>query len=408
MGTASGPGKRLVICCDGTWNRPDSKHVTNIEKIARTVATDLERTDGVQQLVLYLTGVGAGSYALDKMLGGAFGFGLFGNVRSAYRFLALNYEPGDEIFVFGFSRGAYTARSLVGMIGRVGLLTRDALVADKLPEAIARYRRQGETFGESDAEFRRDHCHHGAAISLLGVFDTVGALGVPGAIRQHHQFHDVNLSDVVLCARQALAIDERRLKFEPCLWEADEDQRRLDEETGRVQQVWFEGAHSDVGGGYAETGLSDTALLWMAVEANRRGLVFDTRLLSTYVESGSSAVRHESLNLFYRVLNGLSRLRMSLRRSGRRFSGSWRRLDPPPLDGTRQQWAVGVRIASSAARHFDEATDYRLRNLSEFAQQTDSFQHRVCDVIALPEPAGALEQWLSRTETDLGAPPPTA
>ena len=122
-------GKRLVICCDGTWNRPDSDHVTNIEKIARTVATDLDRTGGVQQLVLYLAGVGAG-YAADRLLGGAFGFGLFANVRSAYRFLALNYEPGDEIFVFGFSRGAYTARSLVGMVGRVGLLTRDALVAD--------------------------------------------------------------------------------------------------------------------------------------------------------------------------------------------------------------------------------------------------------------------------------------
>src|SRR6478609_7420700 len=112
---ASRPCKRLVICCDGTWNRPDSDHVTNIEKIARTVATDLGRTGGVQQLVLYLAGVGAGSYAADRLLGGAFGF------------LALNYEPGDEIFVFGFSRGAYTARSLVGMVGRAGLLTRDAL-----------------------------------------------------------------------------------------------------------------------------------------------------------------------------------------------------------------------------------------------------------------------------------------
>ncbi len=159
---ASRPCKRLVICCDGTWNRPDSDHVTNIEKIARTVATDLGRTGGVQQLVLYLAGVGAGSYLVDRLLGGAFGFGLFANIRSAYRFLALNYEPGDEIFVFGFSRGAYTARSLVGMIGRVGLLTRDALVADKLPEAVARYQRRSRadgSFGESDAEFRRDHCH---------------------------------------------------------------------------------------------------------------------------------------------------------------------------------------------------------------------------------------------------------
>ena len=171
--------KRLVICCDGTWNRPDNDNVTNIEKIARTIQTDLTRTGGVQQLVFYISGVGAGSYKVDRWLGGAFGFGLFSNVRTAYRFLALNYEPGDEIFVFGFSRGAYTARSLVGMIARVGLLTRTALVADKLPEAVNRYRRtspRGRAFGESDAEFKHDHCHPATPVAFLGVFDTVGAL----------------------------------------------------------------------------------------------------------------------------------------------------------------------------------------------------------------------------------------
>jgi hypothetical protein len=404
----SGQRKRLVICCDGTWNRPDAAHVTNIEKIARTVATDLTRTDGVQQLVLYVSGVGADSYAVDRLLGGAFGFGLFANIRSAYRFLALNYEPGDEIFVFGFSRGAYTARSLVGMIGRVGLLTRDALVADKLPEAVARYQRRSPedgAFGESDQEFRRDHCHPEAPVQLLGVFDTVGALGVPGAVRKQHQFHDVNLSPVVLCARQALALDERRLTFEPCLWEAAEDTRAHDEASGRVRQVWFEGVHSDIGGGYAETGLSDTALLWMVTEANRRGLVFDTRLLATYVGSGSSAVRHDSLNLLYRVLNVLSRLRMALRHRTRRFLGSWRRLDPPPAAGTRQQWAVGVRIASSASQHFLDDPSYGAPNLVEYAEQTSRFRDRVVEVVALPEPLGALDDWLERRGLDLGIPP---
>jgi type VI secretion system (T6SS) phospholipase Tle1-like effector len=400
-------GKRLVICCDGTWNRPDSDHVTNIEKIARTVATDLDRTGGVQQLVLYLAGVGAG-YAADRLLGGAFGFGLFANVRSAYRFLALNYEPGDEIFVFGFSRGAYTARSLVGMVGRVGLLTRDALVADKLPEAVARYQRRSPgdgSFGESDEEFRRDHCHPQAPVHLLGVFDTVGALGVPGAVRKRHQFHDVNLSKAVLCARQALAVDERRIKFEPCLWEADEETRRDDEATGRVQQVWFEGAHSDVGGGYPDTGLSDTALLWMVTEANRRGLVFDTRLLAVYVGGGSSAVRHDSLTVLYRVLNLLSRTRAAITRSGRRFHGSWRRLDPPPAANARQQWAVGVRIASSTSQHFHQDPAYRGPNVVEYAEQTDAFAGRVADVVALPEAPGAVDDWLAAHGVDLGAPP---
>ena len=124
--------KRLVICCDGTWNRPDNAHVTNIEKIARTVETDpVDGDPPAQQMVLYLSGVGTSGYTVDRLLGGAFGFGLFDNMRSGYRFLALNYDPGDEIFVFGFSRGAYTARSLVGMIGRVGLLTRESLIRDQ-------------------------------------------------------------------------------------------------------------------------------------------------------------------------------------------------------------------------------------------------------------------------------------
>ncbi|MEO5708978.1 MAG: DUF2235 domain-containing protein [Nocardioidaceae bacterium] len=407
MDTGALPRKRLVICCDGTWNRPDSDHVTNIEKIARTVATDLQRTNGVQQLTLYLSGVGAGSYAADRILGGAFGFGLFANIRSAYRFLALNYDTGDEIFVFGFSRGAYTARSLVGMIGKVGLLTRDALVGDKLPEAVTRYQRRGPaagSFGESDAEFRRDHCHPDVAVNLLGVFDTVGALGVPGAWSKRHQFHDVNLSKAVVCARQALAIDEQRLKFEPCLWEADEATRRADEASGRVQQVWFEGAHSDVGGGYADTGLCDTSLLWMASEANRCGLVFDPRLLAIYTDSGSSVVRHQSLNAMYRLLNALSQARMRLRRTGRRFVGTWRRLDPLPVTGTEEQRAVGVRIASSASGHFDEDEAYGGRNLVEYADQTRGFDGVVADVLALPDPAGS-GRWLTQHGLDLGAQP---
>ena len=113
--------KRLVVCCDGTWNKPDSQTVTNVEKIARTVQSDPGATGGVHQLVYYVSGVGAGSYGADKLLGGAFGFGLFHNVIACYRFLAQNYEPGDEVFIVGFSRGAYTARSVAGMVGRVGL-----------------------------------------------------------------------------------------------------------------------------------------------------------------------------------------------------------------------------------------------------------------------------------------------
>src|SRR5690348_2533385 len=213
--------KRLVVCCDGTWNKPDSETVTNVEKIARTVQTDPGSSGGDQQLVYYVSGVGAGSYEADRLLGGAFGFGLFHNVIAAYRFLAQNYEPGDEIFITGFSRGAYTARSLAGMVGRVGLLTKVALVEERLPAAVAHYQRKNlpsGAFGESVEEFRHDHCH-AAKIHFLGVFDTVGALGVPG-IKAAPKFHDVQLSSQVVNARQALAIDETRLKFASTMWEA--------------------------------------------------------------------------------------------------------------------------------------------------------------------------------------------
>ncbi|MBV9832602.1 MAG: DUF2235 domain-containing protein, partial [Marmoricola sp.] len=281
--------KRLVVCCDGTWNKPDAQAVTNVEKIARTVQTDPSGAGGTNQLVYYVSGVGAGSYEADRLLGGAFGFGLFQHVIACYRFLTQNYEPGDEIFIIGFSRGAYTARSVAGMVARVGLLTKVALVEERLPEAVALYQRkdlpQG-AFGASVDEFKHDHCHP-APVSFLGVFDTVGALGVPGFMRLAPRFHDVQLSGQVLRARHALAVDETRLKFAPTFWEAPADAPAdpsgAPREDERVKQVWFEGAHSDVGGGYPETGLSDTALLWMVREAHAAGLVFDAALLGYYV-----------------------------------------------------------------------------------------------------------------------------
>ncbi len=369
--------KRLVICCDGTWNRPDSAHVTNIEKIARTVQTDLTANQGVQQLVLYLSGVGAG-YRVDRILGGAFGFGLFGNVLAGYRFLALNYEPGDEIFVFGFSRGAYTARSLVGMIGRVGLLTRSALVDEKLPEAVARYRRErpaGGEAGQSAEEFRHDYCHPDVPVQFLGVFDTVGALGVPGAVGRGHQFHDVKLGGSVRCARQALAADEPRMKFEPCLWESP-DGRTEDE---RVKQVWFEGCHSDIGGGYAQSGLSDTALLWMVAEANRQGLAFNEDLLRRYLGSGSSAVRHDPMKPLFALLDLVIRLKIALKRvPGTSFLGRRRRLARPDC--------VSVRIAESTADHF-RSGDYPPHNVADLSRVTEDFAQIVEPNIGLPEPS---------------------
>jgi uncharacterized protein (DUF2235 family) len=365
--------KRLVICCDGTWNRPDSTHITNIEKIARTVQTDPAQSGGVPQLVYYISGVGGAGYEADRILGGAFGFGLFGNVRAGYRFLAQNYDPGDEIFVVGFSRGAYTARSTVGMVNRVGLITKLALIDGRLPDAEALYQND-DTDPAETARFRRQYCHADTPVSFLGVFDTVGALGVPGAMFAAPRFHDVELGASVVCARQALAIDEPRLKFEPSLWRAD----RGPTQDTRVKQVWFEGAHSDVGGGYAKTGLSDTALLWMTTEATSQGLVLDRSLLDHYVASGSPAARHNPLKPLFTVDNTLIRAKMLVHLTKTdSFAGVQRRLDIPG--------GLSVRLASSALDHYHADPGNRPANLASYVETKPPVE----TVTALPAaPAG--------------------
>ncbi len=384
--------KRLVVCCDGTWNKPDSQTITNVEKIARTVQSDPRVTVGAYQLVYYISGVGAGSYAADRLLGGAFGFGLFHNVIACYRFLAQNYESGDEIFIFGFSRGAYTARSVAGMVGRVGLVTKVSLVEERLPAAVHMYQRTDMpdgAFGSSVDEFKHDHCHR-AKVNFLGVFDTVGALGVPGFMRHAPRFHDVQLSGQVLRARHALAVDETRLKFAPTFWEAPEEPPGAATEDERVKQVWFEGAHSDVGGGYAETGLSDTSLLWMAREAHNAGLVFDVPLLNHYVNSGSDPIRHNPLNRMFNVDNLIlgAKMKVSKQKQAAAFSSGLRRLT--------NQRALSVRVASSAMTHFQEG-GYEPANLTALAGATNGFQDIREPVIALPEKGVDLK--------DLGSPP---
>lgn len=383
--------KRIVLCCDGTWNKPDADVVTNIEKIARTVQTDRPCPDGVQQVVEYVAGVGVG-YAADRILGGAFGLGLFNNVRNAYRFLALNYAPGDEVFVFGFSRGAYTARSVAGLVGSIGLLTRAGMIRDgvlrqaldlyrlrpaqETPEELARRK-------ETIAAFRAEHCHPAetTTIRFLGVFDTVGALGVPGMLRTGHQFHDITLGRGVELARQALAIDERRRVFEPCLWAVPTDEVDLQVGSGtggrpRVKQVWFAGAHSDVGGGYPEQGLSNSTLRWMSDEARAAGLVFGEDDLAAYLGSRSEACVHDSLQpkALYSAINARERLRGDLAswrhpgvRSGVFLPDGRRDLEPaPPLDPGGRDLRVPVAMASTACE--DASHGYRPSNVSAYVE----------------------------------------
>ncbi|MFC9999229.1 DUF2235 domain-containing protein [Nocardia sp. NPDC127526] len=327
--------KRLVVCCDGTWKAESSSTVSNIIKIAQTVRLSGKGPDGTQigQRVFYISGPGARGFVSDRLLGGAFGLGLEANLSSAYWQLASNWEPGDEIFIFGFSRGAYTARSLAGMINRLGILNYEGMIQGKYPDALKIYQTRKDPDAPDPQEwidFRAKYCYPDPVkINFLGVFDTVGAMGIPGLTSWRHRFHDVRLSRTVYCARQALALDERRRAFEPCLWEVPVELGEKYRRNDRVKQVWFEGVHSDIGGGYPECALSDITLRWMIDEAEKEGLAFDqprlAQLLAHCPESAAEhCERHDSLGPAYRILNTFRMIRSP--RRGRFYWDSWRRL----------------------------------------------------------------------------------
>lgn len=302
--------KRIVICCDGTWNRLDAAYPTNVVRLAESVAS--ESPDGTKQIVWYDEGVGSGNTAvarsIDRWLGGGFGAGLMTKVEQAYRFLIFNYDPGDQIFIFGFSRGAFTARSLAGLIRNCGIV--EQALARRMHEAIALYRgREADSHPDSDksCEFRYAACpsihlddrdiewrmknvpdYDVSASTLLqirylGVWDTVGALGLPNYFRiarffnGRHRFHDAKLSRSVVAARHALAIDEYRRAFEPSVWANLDTLNDAAAASGRAvpfEQIWFPGDHGSIGGGGDIEKLSSGGFLWIAEGAADMGLSF--------------------------------------------------------------------------------------------------------------------------------------
>ena len=296
--------KRVIICADGTWNEPESKskdsgrpQPTNVLKVARAVLP--QSADGIIQVVYYHEGVGTLG-KLDKWTGGAFGRGMEKNIRSLYRFLVYNYEPSDELYFFGFSRGAFTVRTLVGFMKAVGLLNKDDEYYT--PEMYNLYQSSTqEGSKEWQAAFenvkRPRPC---PPIHFVGVWDTVGALGPPGLLgqllnRNKYKYHDIDLHPTVLHAYHALAIDERRKPFAPSLW------KRPVGWTGTLEQVWFAGVHSNVGGGYHPDGLANEALHWMVEKAEGLGLEFDRPFLEHYKPCFNSSLR-DSMSTLYKIM----------------------------------------------------------------------------------------------------------
>lgn len=286
--------RKLIVCCDGTWNEPyQVGSPTNVVKMARAIRP--ADADGVAQMVYYHPGVGTGNI-VDRFMGGTMGIGLATNVQACYDFLATNFVDGDKIYLFGFSRGAYTARSIAGLIGQVGglLEKRDM---DLFPFLFDIYRsrehRKALSVGTKHAiegaikalfppekiggnfDRLRDAilANRPTPIFFIGVWDTVGAMGIPlGWARwigkSKYDFHDTELSEKIRYAYHALAIDERRKSFIPTLWTRPKGRGQQQGVTNQtLEQVWFAGAHSNVGGGYDDAGLSDIAFTWMVDKA---------------------------------------------------------------------------------------------------------------------------------------------
>ncbi len=282
--------RRLVVSFDGTWNAPGddgdigAKGVTNVWRLHQAIPKT--GADGVTQLAHYEAGVGTRWY--NRLAGGTFGAGLSRILRSGYGFLVDTYEPGDSIHVFGFSRGAYTARSMVGMLRNVGLLQKRH--KRRMAEAEQLYRSRDEGADSPTARTFRAAFSRPVEVQCLGVWDTVGALGVPlnsfgWFNRRYYEFHDTELSGIVHHAYHAVAIDEHRGPYDATLWDPKEKPHQT------VEQAWFVGAHCNVGGGYPDNRLADLPLLWMAEKAGAAGLSLDRgRLPATADPMGAAPV----------------------------------------------------------------------------------------------------------------------
>lgn len=302
--------KHIVVCCDGTWNNRDrTKNDTSVAHIAQILES--ARKNGRSDIVpIYIEGVGATSglsglrKALDKLRGGALGRGLTRNVRRGFGHIVRNYEPGDRIYIFGFSRGAYTARSLGGLVRSSGIpkstrLIKKALRRYRNPEPEThpkseeslKYRLKDSpdfytTDGERDWRAQNGHpTGDPINIAYLGIFDTVGTNGVPGVLGQlgllpgGHGFHDHELSSMVHAGRHAIGLDERRVLYKHTPWT---NLAKLNDERGtypdgsvRFQQQWFPGVHGMIGGSGADRRLSNSVMEWILEGADDAGLKID-------------------------------------------------------------------------------------------------------------------------------------
>lgn len=339
--------RNIILCSDGTGNTAIKGRGTNVFKLYEALDLDPEK-----QVAFYDDGVGTERLRPLAALGGAFGFGLSRNVRQVYTALARVYEPGDRIFLFGFSRGAFTVRTLAGFIAACGIVDRARRRSDDgleaaVKEAYSAYRDryrtplmrrfrgtpsdQPETVRRVRRELAVQHDARSeleawqVPIAFIGVWDTVDAVGFPvpfiadafNTLVYPYKFPNRRLGPTVMRARHALAIDDQRHTFHPLLWDerpgpdvglADSVPNPQPGEipTDRIQQIWFPGVHSNVGGGYPKQGVSIVALVWMMDEARASGLQFcrtDTDLYGDRQNAHDHLYNSRAgLGLYYRFM----------------------------------------------------------------------------------------------------------
>jgi uncharacterized protein (DUF2235 family) len=345
--------KRIVFCADGTWQKATNH--TNVYKLYKSVVTSAD------QATIYDDGVGADGGPLLELLGGAFGTGLWKKVKDGYTQISHVYEQGDDLYLFGFSRGAFTARSLAGMIGACGLPTAN-FTDDMVNLAFDAYR--DKVNRAAKLQKLAPWSMFAADIKMVGVWDTVGSLGIPAAIGLidpiAYGFLDTSLNPKIKNGIQALAIDERRAQFPPTLWTGPTaaDQH--------VEQVWFTGAHSDVGGGEADDvdgtkELSDITLSWMMDKASALGITFDPVAAAKYAPPVDPSY-------------ALSK-----------FHESWKILCGVPV---RRHIAKDATIANSVVVRCQQDSDWRPSNLS-FVDGALAPSYSVVSVVGKPAAAAA-------------------
>lgn len=356
-----GQPKRLVLFLDGTWNSVHSN--TNVWRMRALCAP--HGADGKPQQVYYSIGV-------NGFLGGVFGQGLDENIRLAYEWLVENYNPGDEVFIFGFSRGAYTARSLAGLVAIEGILRPGSPIG--IAELFERHKAGGLSIWKLE-EIVSTGSHHKftlqekwllkysrpAKVNVVGVWDTVGSLGwekgnIPGVSRSTFSYLQTGLRIHILNAYHALAIDEHRQDFAPTLWDASHSIRAKPRPLTSVEQRWFVGAHANVGGGYPTDLLAQAPLQWMMQKAEVHGLTFrsDVELDGDIIEAPIADSHSEFAYGFYSI-----------------FSKKLNRLigREPYSRGAKTYSTVNETIDATVFERWRADPSYRPANLVEWARR---------------------------------------